>query len=183
MIFPCFMLKFQTSHQKSSFFIDESHLNPMKTIIFRCEKKPKSGPPGPPPTAPGLPQRLAALFPGGGPKLRLMGIPRGHAHVPPEALAVAVWLWRCGGTFWVETWNQDFWGLIFSDVQFDSLGWFIQVTLELIDVDLKGFQADFKEHPPESPWLDFLQSWIQVVILLYFHIAIGNGPLMDGLAI
>jgi len=57
------------------------------------------------------------------------------------------------------------------------------VTLELIDVDLKGFQADFKEHPPESPWLDFLQSWIQVVILLYFHIAIGNGPLMDGLAI
>jgi len=57
------------------------------------------------------------------------------------------------------------------------------VTLELIDVDLKGFQADFKEHPPESTWLDFLQSWIQVVILLYFHIAIGNGPLMDGLAI
>lgn len=177
MIFPCFMLKFQKSHQKSSFFIDESHPNPMKTIIFRCEKK--RNPPraraarASPPTAPGLPQRLAALFPGGGPKLRLMGIPRGHAHVPPEALAVAVWsLWRYGGTFWVETWNQDFWGLIFSDVQFDSLGWFVQVILGLIYVDLKGFQADFKEHPPESPWLDLLQSWIQVVILLYFHIAI-----------
>lgn len=42
MIFPCFMLQFQKSHQKSSFFIDESHLNPMKTNIFRYEKKANS---------------------------------------------------------------------------------------------------------------------------------------------
>ena len=142
MIFPGFMLKFQTSHQKSSFFIDESHLNPMKTIIFRCEKKPKSGPPGPPPT------RASPATRGAVPRWR----PTAQAHGdPPRARACTTGgLGR--GSLVVEMW-RDFlgWnlkpGFLRLDFQWCSV-WFIGL------IHTSDFGVDWC-------WFKGLPGWLQ----------------------
>ena len=70
--------------------------------------------PRPGPTAPGLPQRLAALLPGRSPKLGFMGIAGGHAHVPPKA-------WLGSDLVDVDFFRlelEDFFSGIFSDQVF-----------------------------------------------------------------
>ena len=188
MIFPCFMLKFQKSHQKSSFFIDESHPNPMKTIIFSLWKKAKSAQGQGRQGFPTYRSRASPATRGAVPRWR----PKAQAHGdPPRARACTTGGLGRGSLVVVEIW-RDFlgWnlkpGFLRLDFQWCSV-WFIGlIRTSDFGVDLCWFKGlpgwlqgtSTGKSMAWSPSILNPSSYPPVFSHSYW-----NGPLMDDLAI